>query len=420
MRKSQGNATNARFNHCPCVDMPNSDPASAYCDAAPFSVHAQGQALTFYPHGADRLAALVEHIEQAKTSLHCFYFLYQPDDSGTRVRDALSAAAGRGVDVRLYIDDFASGAPSDFFAPLIEAGGQFRRFSPDWNVQYLIRNHQKFVIADRARVMTGGFNISDEYFDPPDKDGWCDLGVLIEGPVAERFEDWFDCLEEWIASDGSQFRKVRRMVRDWDPGDGPVQLLLGGPSVRTRKWGFRVKQDLARSKRIDLVTAYFTPPRSVRRALRRAARTSKLRLILASKSDFAITVTSGRLHYRRLVKAGARLFEFLPCKLHMTLLVMDDISYFGSGNLDMRSIRLNLEIMVRIEDAALADRLRELIDHLEAASEPVDESWFKRNGGFFTRIKRFASSFMLRFVDYNVSRNFALPPPNSEGPRDHS
>jgi cardiolipin synthase len=389
----------------------------------PFTLDIHDHRFTFYPDGADRLSALLEHIASAQESLHAFYFLYEPDRTGAAVRDALIEAAQRGVDVRLYIDAFGSGAEPPFFEPLVAAGGRFRQFSASWNTRFLIRNHQKMAIADGKRVMGGGFNISDAYFAPPKDNGWCDLGVLIEGPLVDHFVEWFGAVEDWIRSDGSEFQRVQSMVRDWDPGTGPVRLIMGGPTAVSSDWSVRFKEDLVRGERLDLVTAYFSPPRTMRRVLRRAGKMSKLRMICASKSDFAITVLAARLHYRRMVKAGIRLFEYQPSKLHMKLLVIDDITYFGSGNLDMRSIRLNLELMVRVEDAALADRMRALIDLLESESRPVDKSWFKQYGGWSDRLRWLASSFMLRFVDYNLSRRLNLGPsklknarrPKSEG-----
>jgi len=369
-----------------------------------------GHDFTFYPGGYDRLDALLELIASAEKSVHCFYFLFDEDDTGAKVRDALIDAARRGVDTQLYIDAFGSEAREPFFDDLVAAGAKFALFSPDWDTRFLIRNHQKMAIIDRQRVMSGGFNIGDDYFAPPSENGWCDLGVLIEGPLVDRFNEWFDAMVHWIESDRSSLSQVSEMVRDWKPQDGPVRLIMGGPTAVSSEWSVRLKEDMMRGDRIDLVTAYFSPPRTVRRVLRRVARTRTLRMILASRSDFAVTVLAGRLHYRRLRRAGAKLFEYQPSKLHMKLFVVDDIVYLGSGNLDMRSIRLNVELMIRIESGELADRMRSLIDDLQDDSRPIDDSWFKQYAGWTDRARWLISSFMLRFVDYNLSRRFNLGP----------
>lgn len=374
-----------------------------YCDGESFRIEAANHQFTFYPGGADRLQALIETIEKAERSLDIFYYMFQDDRAGHKVRDALAAASKRGVKVRLIIDDFGSDAPSSFFEPLTQAGGEFAVFSAAWNVRYLVRNHQKFVIADEACVMTGGSNVSDHYFDPPTDNGWCDLGVRIEGEVVAKFSEWFVLLRDWTLSNGSQFRRVRKMVRQWDAGDGPVQLLMGGPFIRRDSWSYSFRKDLARAKRFDGVTAYFGPPLSFRRQIGKAAKRGDARLITAGKSDLDGTIDVARLFYKRLLKAGARIREFQPCKLHMKLLVADNASYFGSANLDRRSIRINVELMVRVEDDGLAERLREFIDHLEDASIVVDEKWYRENTSFFTRLRwRFYHAVSL--LDYRLAR----------------
>ncbi len=377
-------------------------------DPSSFRVATAGHDLMFYPLGQERIDVLVDLIDGARTSLHAFYFAFEPDKVGVRVRDALIGAARRGVDVRLYIDAFGSSATEDFFAELVEAGGRFELFSARWTVRYLVRNHQKFAIVDGAQVMTGGFNISDEYFAKPADDGWCDLGVLVTGPVVERFIELFATLDRWIDEGEKKFIEMRKLVRDWDSGDGPVQLLLGGPTAVNSDWSVRLKQDLATAKQVDIVTAYFAPPRSMRRVLRRTAKKAKVRLIVPSQSDAEMFVEAARMHYSHLVRAGVHLHEYQPCKLHMKLFVVDDVCFFGSANMDMRSIRLNMELLVRIEDAELAARLRELIDQVEAASTPINVAWLRANGGLAARVRRTYSALLVRLVDYRVSRALNL------------
>ena len=69
-----------------------------------------------------------------------------------------------GDDVRLLVDSFGANADARFFASLTDAGGKFLCFQPRWTRRYLIRNHQKIVVADRRIAMLGGFNVEDTYF----------------------------------------------------------------------------------------------------------------------------------------------------------------------------------------------------------------------------------------------------------------
>lgn len=392
------------------ADLPPASAAAsraAYHDPSPFSMDAAGHSFSFYPGGADRLTALIELIDQARQSLQVCYYLFDDDASGTAVRDALIAAAQRGVAVELIVDDFGNDAGRSFFKPLVEEGGWFAVFSPQLGRRYFVRNHQKLVIADGLRVMTGGANVSDHYFNPPEKNGWCDLSVVIEGPVVGKFTEWFGLLRGWVEDETEgcprNLRALRDIVKDWDGGEGPVQLLVGGPLVRRGHWVWQLRKDMERARRFDSVSAYFSPPRTLRRQIAQVARRGKVRMIMAGKSDIDAAIDMARLLYKHLLSAGVRIFEFQPCKLHMKLLVADNASYVGSANLDKRSFRINVELMVRIEDAALAAKLREMIDHLQDASEPVTREWYAQQASFLARM-RWRMAYWMSLADYRISQ----------------
>ena len=187
----------------------NDAPGEDYSDPPPFSVEAQGHALAFYPGGHERFDALLGMIAGAERSLKIAFYIFATDESGEAVRDALVDAARRGVDVRVVVDGFGAVAGEEFFAALVEAGGRCCCFLPRLTRGYLIRNHQKLVVADGRIAMLGGFNVENTYFAAPGEEGWSDLGFTVEGPVVERIEAWFDQLEEWVTHPKAQFRGIR-------------------------------------------------------------------------------------------------------------------------------------------------------------------------------------------------------------------
>lgn len=384
------------------------DNAQGYRDPKPFSADAQGLSFTFYPAGKDRKAAVLEIIEGAQESLKVAFYIFACDEVGGEVRDALVAAAKRGVAVTLIVDGFGSEADAEFFAELTEAGGTFLTFIAKWTRRALIRNHQKILVADDKVAMLGGFNIEDDYFAPPESNGWNDLGFRLEGAVVGEVSGWFAELVEWASNDKAQFRDIRLRVRNWQAGEGPVQLLIGGPSRRLSSWARRVSQDLQNGRRLDMMMAYFSPNPRMRRNIRTIARQGEANLLLAGKSDNAATIGASRALYRKLLAAGANIWEFQPCKLHTKLIVLDDAVYLGSANFDMRSLFLNLEIVLRIEDAQLAERMRDFIRGHLAASERITPELHARRATVWTRAKWWASWFLVSVVDYTVSRKLNL------------
>lgn len=208
---------------------------TAFRDPQPFTLTAAGQALSFYPAGADRREAMLALLAGARVSLKLAFYMFEEDAISREVRDALVAAAQRGVQVTLIIDRFGSSAGNAFLAPLRAAGGSFRYFSARWTQRYLVRNHQKMIIVDDEHAMIGGFNIADDYFAPPRENGWADLAIGIEGSAVAGLVEWFDQLATWTRDDGSpRFRQITRAVRRWEwateEGGGRARWLVGGPT----------------------------------------------------------------------------------------------------------------------------------------------------------------------------------------------
>ena len=381
---------------------------AAFADPCPIEITSQNQQLTFLCDGGGRLQALLDLIDGAKQSLRLCFYIFAEDKTATRVRDALTRAAQRGVSVTLIVDGFGASADEEFFAPLTEAGGSFRQFSARWNVRYLIRNHQKIVIVDERCAMIGGFNISDSYFEPPDCNGWHDLGCQIRGDAVEQLGQWFDELEDWVDKPEAEFRSIRRKLREWRPGDGPVQVLIGGPTRGLSSWARSVGRDLVKGKRLDMVMAYFSPSARLLRRIGKIASVGEARLVMAGKSDNGATIGATRSLYDYLLYKRAEIYEFAPCKLHMKLIVIDDAVYFGSANFDMRSLYVNLEVMLRIEDAALAEQMREFIAAHVPASMQITREYHKRHASLWKRAKWVASWFLVSVVDYTISRKLNL------------
>ncbi|WP_424771454.1 phospholipase D-like domain-containing protein [Pontixanthobacter sp.] len=384
--------------------MTTPDTISDYQDPPPFSVETDDVSLTFLPCGQDRLDALLDMIASAQSSLDIFYYMFQDDACGTKVRDAIADAAQRGVKVRLLVDRFGTDAENSFFDPVTEAGGAFTVFSAKWSRRYFIRNHQKMTIADEQRAMVGGFNISNHYFAPPAENGWNDMGVSMTGATIAPLLDWYEKLWDWARDDTTQFRAIRKLVKNWTPGNGRVQLTLGGPTRAASNWARGVKRDLAQAEKLDVVMAYFSPPRSFRRHIRRIAKRGAVRLIMAGKSDNGATIGASRALYGGMLRKGAQIYEFQPSKLHMKLLVIDDVTYFGSANFDHRSIRLNLEMMFRIDDAGLAARIREFIDGLQDASVHVTYDLHRQRSNVWTQLQWRMGWFLVSTLDYTVTR----------------
>lgn len=365
-----------------------------------------GNRLELIADGPARRAALLDVIGAAVSRLSICFYIFADDGDGTAVRDALIAARRRGVAVTLLVDAFGAGAaPAEFWEPLREARVSFGRFGARRSTRYLIRNHQKIVIADGAQALIGGFNVEAGYFAPDDDpDRWCDLGLRVGGPAVAELQRWFDGLAAWTLGERQRFRDLRRLVRRWHPDAGTIQWLIGGPTRRMSGWARQVKHDLDHAGRIDMVAAYFSPGPSLLRRLGRVARRGAARLILARRSDNMMTVGAARHLYRRLLRSGVQIHEYMPAKLHMKCIVIDDIVHIGSANFDLRSLFLNMEIMLRVEDAAFARQVRALFERTLGDCERIEGARFAAMAGPVARLRWWISYLLVGVLDYTVTR----------------
>ena len=358
----------------------------------------------------DRLDAVLGLIARAKKSIQMFFYMFGDDATGREVRDALVAAANNGVHVQLIIDSFGSGNVSDhFFDALVEAGGCYHCFSTRKGLGYIIRNHQKILIADRAHALVGGFNITDDYFGRAGDNSWEDLGIIVSGAQAQKLSDYFEDLARASNNGKVRYRSIRNIIHQWRPGIGQVQWLLGGPTNRISPWAITFKRSLEAGKRFDVVSAYFSPSQTILRRLAKAAKHNKgSRLVVAGKTDNNATIAAARLLYRYLIRRKTRIFEFQSRPLHMKLMVIDDTVYIGSANLDVRSMFINLEIMVRIKDAGLALHMRKLIDELVTQSEEQTRILLKARDSYWSRFKAALAYFLVNSVDYTIGRRITF------------
>jgi cardiolipin synthase len=381
------------------------------------SAEVAGHRLELLFDGGDRLVRLLDLIDGAARSVDMIMYIFEDDAAGRRILDALVAAARRGVRVRAVIDSFGSvETPDGLFAPLREAGGSVSFFSRRWRSTYLIRNHQKLILIDDHIAVTGGFNIADDYLSPPRSDCWFDIGLIVEGPTVIRAARWFAEIHDYTVRDDGKVLTLRRLIREWPVDAGAVAWLVGGPTQRLSPWARAVRADLADARQLDMAMAYFSPGQGMLRRLGRVARRGRARFVMAGKSDNPATVGASRLLYGYLLRKSAEVWEYRPCRLHMKLIVIDDVVYIGSANFDVRSLFVNVELMVRIADAGFAERMRHFLGALRPECEVITAESHKARGTWLTRLRWTLAWFVVGVVDYTVSRklNFGLGDPDPD------
>lgn len=361
--------------------------------------------------GEARMEALLGLIEGAKRSVRMLFYIFRGDSSGRRVRDALVAAARRGVKVKLLLDGFGcSDATPSFFQAIADEGGEFCLFHPSYGRRYLVRNHQKLVVADDSVALIGGANVHDDYLGDGGPRHWRDLWLRIEGPAATRASDYFDAIYRWTTRKGAKLRTLRRLVNKYSDSSGALQWKLSGPLRLRNPWPTSFVRDMLEAGRLDVISAYFSPPRSLLRRIGRLGARGRVRVITAGKSDNNATIAAARHNYSRMLRRGVEMYEYQAARLHTKLIVFDDVVHIGSANFDFRSFYINLEIMLRVDDRRFADAMRGYFERELALSERITPELHRKRATLFHRFRWMVSHWLVTSMDYTVTRRLNFGP----------
>jgi cardiolipin synthase A/B len=111
----------------------------------------------------------------------------------------------------------------------------------------------------------------------------------------------------------------------------------------------------AAKRRLWIATPYLVPDETCLIVLAMArARGVDVRVLLPSLPDAWSVFLAGIYYERELLKAGIDVYRYEPGAMHHKCVLVDDqLTLIGTTNLDNRSLNLNFELMVAIEDATL-------------------------------------------------------------------
>lgn len=334
-------------------------------------------------------AALLADIEKAEKSIELETYIFSLDSLGKKVMAALTSAAKRGVSVRVLVDGAGTpGWDGDSVKQLENGGAETRVFHPfpwrlwQWSRSrvhmpsllkaiYLLlkinsRNHRKVCIIDKKIAYIGSFNILQKT--------WRDTGVRLTQidlkALLQAFESAWDHLpiQERIRH---YFRHIRT---------NPV-IRLNNTWYRRRILHKNLLKRIKKCKsKVWITNAYFVPDNFLLRRLIDAAKTGiDVRILLPKESDVSFMPWASQGFYERLLKSGARVFEYVPTILHAKTLIIDDWMIIGSSNLNHRSLLHDFEVDVNIRLPESKKALeQQFLDDLKDAKEVYLEDWQKR------------------------------------------
>jgi cardiolipin synthase len=328
----------------------------------------EGNRVEILFNGDQAYPAMLEAIENARECVYLMTYIFDIDDQGNRFVEALVRGKARGVDVKVLVDSVGElGRWRRASTQLARCGISVERFLPltlkppafYWN----LRNHRKLLVTDHNTAFTGGINISARHMMNNDGDPSRveDLHFKLLGPVVTDLEAVF--FDDWEFVTG-QHLEVRGTEQSRN-GNALCRVIVDEPSENIDRLAITLVGAVSAARqRIIVMTPYFLPSRELLSALQTAAlRNLEVTILLPEKNDNALVHWATRNLLWQLLQFDVKVYYQPPPFVHSKLFIIDDqLVFFGSANIDPRSLRLNFELNIEAYDAALVEQLMLYVD----------------------------------------------------------
>ena len=343
----------------------------------------------YYPEAKAAFCAMKEALEKAERFIFMEYFIVENGESFRELEEILIRKAKEGVEIRLLYDDFGSVAKiGREFARNLQRKGircyPFNPASPFLNLFMNHRDHRKITVIDGKVGFTGGYNLSDEYFDlirPYGK--WKDTGIRLEGEAVRSLTSIF--LELWYVQ--TREREPADAYLDVShsiPSDGFVQPFADNP-LGEERIAENVYLNLIHgaNRSLYIMTPYLIITDEMTHALSLAAKRGvDVRIITPGIPDKKTVYAVTRSYYAGLARQGIRIFEYSPGFCHAKQCLCDGkIASIGTSNLDYRSLYHHFENNVLLYGCEAVNEIAEDFDNIFPQCREVTEKYTAGRGG---------------------------------------
>ena len=334
-----------------------------------------------YTEGTSLYADMLEAIEGATHHIYFETFIWRSDRWGQRFKDALIAAAERGVEVFCVWDGFGvlNQDPRFYKFPAIP-NLHVRKFPMlrsgffTLNVRRTGQDHRKILVVDGEVGFVGGYNIGD-----PFANEWRDTHVRITGEAVWELENGF--VDFW-----NHFRPATcpelpdQGARAWS-ADVTAQFNLPHNLLYPIR-GMYIDAIERATDRVLITTAYFIPDREVLGSLIAAARRGvRVQVLIPEYSNHILADWVARPYYGELLREGVEIWLYRHAMVHSKTMTVDGRwSTIGTANIDRLSMRGNYEVCLQFFSRPLAARMEEIFaNDLTTARRLTIDEWEKRS-----------------------------------------
>jgi len=349
----------------------------------------EGNQVDVLHDGAETFPALLAAIAGSRRSVDLLWFLWGKGDIGRRIADALVERAHRGLRVRVLLDAFGAQDMDVALVDRMRAAGcvvLFYRPMPGrrltvWNM----RTHRRVLVCDGTVAFTGGTGIADSWTGNGDRPlHWRDTAFRLRGPAVAGLRAAFALPWLQAVTSGRQgFVDTGDAFPPLPPvGESAVQVLRASsaPGWNEAAMAFAALLHTVR-RRVRVSSPYVRLPPWLRDlVLATAARGVQVELLLSGPHvDRPSVHLQAEREYQALLDGGVEIWRFQPTLLHTKVVTVDGRTAMGgTTNFDVRSLGLNEQVCLLVDDPAVTRVLDTDLDRDLSRSERLDPSQWRR------------------------------------------
>lgn len=311
--------------------------------------------VTYYPIGEKMFQSMLVELNKAKDFIFMEYFIVDDGYMWDNILEVLIKKANEGVDVRVMYDGTCEFAllPRTYPSSLEKLGIHCKVFSPVSpfiSTHYNYRDHRKIMVIDGKTAYNGGINMADEYINYTHKYGhFKDVGVMLKGDAVDSFTLMF--LQMWSVNerhcDFSKYLNVGDSLSAGGYFSNGFVMPFGDCPLDEYDVGKSVYMDILNRAKdyVYIMTPYMIMDGELENSLTFSAeRGVDVRIILPHISDSFVAQALAKTHYKNLLDAGVKVYEYTPGFVHAKVFVSDDVkAVVGSINMDYRSLYHHFE-----------------------------------------------------------------------------
>lgn len=343
---------------------------------------------TFLNDGRKKFDDLVNELKKAQNFIFIETFILSDGFVLETILPILEQKGAEGVEIKIIYDDLGSKATLKTktirrITKILNC--QITNYNPlglNINPAFNYRDHRKITIIDGKIAYCGGDNYADEYIHQKKRFGfWRDNCGKYEGEAVASFTAMF--VEMWYMSTKAILPLEKYYVKSEHLRNSSFVVPFGDGPSNGAKPGYDVFCSLITSadKTLYISTPYLVIDTGLLENIVLAAKSGvDVRILMPGIPDKKTAFYLARSHYRDILKAGGKIYEYKKGFNHAKNIIVDKkYAFIGTINMDYRSLFLHYECgAIVLLDEEINKMQEDFISACEESHLVTYEEWKNR------------------------------------------